>query len=93
MGLSFKFSLQVVERVFMVPDQATENTTALCASLEKGFIVAGSSAGANLTAAVALRARDDPFFANKQLTGQLLQIPATIHPLAFDKYVPYHRVP
>ncbi|KAJ3488414.1 hypothetical protein NLI96_g2869 [Meripilus lineatus] len=86
MGLSFKFSLQVVERVFMVPDQATENTTALCASLEKGFIVAGSSAGANLTAAVALRARDDPFFANKQLTGQLLQIPATIHPLAFDKY-------
>ena len=67
--------------------QVADNSGLLDASLGKGFIVAGSSAGANLAAAVALRARDDAFFKDRPHTGQLLEIPATIHPMAYpEKY-------
>lgn len=37
--------------------------------------MAGLSAGGNFSASVAIRARDDPFFTGRQLTGQLLQNP------------------
>ena len=42
-------------------------------------MVGGASAGGNLTASVALRARDDPFFASRPVTGQILQIPWLLH--------------
>ncbi|KAI0761264.1 Alpha/Beta hydrolase protein [Trametes elegans] len=64
---------------------AATHTSMLNASPEKGFVVGGTSAGANLSAAVALRARDDPFFApgsGRELTGQMLQTPQVIHPEA-----------
>lgn len=48
-------------------------------SLARGFIVGGASAGGNFAASVALLARDDPFFKDRPLTGQLLVIPAVIH--------------
>ncbi|CAL1713861.1 unnamed protein product [Somion occarium] len=54
---------------------AAENATRLSASPSRGFIVAGLSAGGNFSASVAIRARDDPFFTGRQLTGQLLQNP------------------
>ncbi|KAL0576439.1 hypothetical protein V5O48_005544 [Marasmius crinis-equi] len=49
------------------------------ASLQKGFIVGGSSAGGNLAAVLAHLARDDAFFKDKPVTGQLLHIPPVIH--------------
>ncbi|RPD55178.1 hypothetical protein L226DRAFT_470727 [Lentinus tigrinus ALCF2SS1-7] len=42
-------------------------------SLEKGFIVGGDSAGANLATVCAIIARDNPFFADRRITGQLLR--------------------
>ncbi|ETW74934.1 Esterase/lipase/thioesterase, partial [Heterobasidion irregulare TC 32-1] len=66
---------------------AAEHERELSASLSKGFIVAGASAGGNLSAAVALRARDDPFFKGRNLTGQILHYPALCHPDVYpDKY-------
>ncbi|OCH90751.1 hypothetical protein OBBRIDRAFT_792947 [Obba rivulosa] len=59
---------------------AADNASVLSASLAKGFIIGGLSAGGNLTAVIAHRTRDDPFFANKKITGQLLMIPAVVHP-------------
>lgn len=59
------------------------------ASPSLGFIIGGCSAGANYTASVVLRARDDPFFSAHPITGQLLEIPPVVHPHAKlpDKYV------
>jgi len=51
----------------------------LSASLSKGFIVGGMSSGGNLTAVITHRARDDPFFADKKITGQILMIPTVLH--------------
>ncbi|KAF7365280.1 Abhydrolase-3 domain-containing protein [Mycena venus] len=57
------------------------------ADLKKGFIVGGFSAGGHLATVLAHRARDDPFFNDKPLTGQLLQVPALLHPNAIpEKY-------
>ncbi|KAL0577027.1 hypothetical protein V5O48_004961 [Marasmius crinis-equi] len=57
------------------------------ASLEKGFIIGGQSAGGNLAAVLTSIARDDPFFKDKSLTGQLLHVPATVHYQAYpEKY-------
>ncbi|EMD36119.1 hypothetical protein CERSUDRAFT_53128 [Gelatoporia subvermispora B] len=65
----------------------TENALLLSANLSKGFIVGGLSAGGNLTAVVAHRARDDPFFADKPITGQLMMVPGIVHPDAHpDEY-------
>jgi len=50
------------------------------ADLRKGFIVGGFSAGGHLATVMAHRARDDPFFQDKPLTGQLLHAPALVHP-------------
>ncbi|KAJ6564727.1 Alpha/Beta hydrolase protein [Mycena capillaripes] len=52
-------------------------------SLDKGFIVGGVSAGANFAAAVVHRAYNDSFFEHHKITGQMLQIPALIHPAAY----------
>ena len=64
-----------------------ENAASLNVALSKGFLVGGDSAGANISAAVALKARDDPFFEGRPLTGQYLREPAVVHPLAWpEKY-------
>ncbi|KAI0659767.1 alpha/beta hydrolase fold-domain-containing protein [Cubamyces menziesii] len=74
---------------------AARHAPALRASLKAGFIAGGTSAGANLAAAVALRARDDPFFApgsGREITGQLLQTPQVVHPAAdVGRYAPELR--
>lgn len=62
------------------PVQAVENASSLSISLEKGFIVGGASSGGNLAAVSVNRARDDPFFDGRPITGQLLDYPVTIHP-------------
>ncbi|KAI0266838.1 Alpha/Beta hydrolase protein [Gloeopeniophorella convolvens] len=65
---------------------AVTNADALSVSLKKGFLVGGCSAGGNLSAGVALRARDDPFFRNTPITGQYLSCANLIHTDAHDKY-------
>ena len=62
----------------MVASHAAEFHT----DLAKGFIVSGISAGGNIAAVLALRARDDDFFAANPVTGQALQVPFTLHPSA-----------
>ncbi|KAA1475325.1 hypothetical protein DENSPDRAFT_842073 [Dentipellis sp. KUC8613] len=57
---------------------AADNTTLLGADLKKGFIVSGLSAGGNAAAVIARWARDDPFFKDRPLTGQIIQIPALL---------------
>ncbi|KAI0666398.1 Alpha/Beta hydrolase protein [Trametes maxima] len=59
-----------------------ENVKTLKVDLSKGFLIGGQSAGANYPAAMAHRAKADPFFAHSPLTGQLLQIPVLLHPEA-----------
>ena len=76
----------------MVTFQVAEHASELGIDVKKGFIVGGDSAGANLAAAVALKARDDPFFTGRQLTGQYLREPAVVHPLVVpEKYKVDHR--
>lgn len=65
--------------------QAVENASLFSASLEKGFIVGGISAGAHLATLVAHWARDDAFFEGRKLTGQVLQLPGVVHPDAFPE--------
>lgn len=60
--------------------QAATQIDYLSADLSKGFLVGGESAGGNLSAVVALKARDDPFFVGRQITGQVLLYPALSHP-------------
>ncbi|KAF7333119.1 Abhydrolase-3 domain-containing protein [Mycena venus] len=60
-----------------------ENARKIGGSTEKGFLVCGASSGANLAAAVAHRSLKDPFFENHKVTGQILQIPALVHPAAY----------
>ena len=58
-----------------------EHAAELGIDLKKGFLVGGDSAGGNLAAGVALKARDDPFFAGRPLTGQYLREPViAAHP-------------
>ncbi|KAI0057903.1 hypothetical protein BV25DRAFT_1338304 [Artomyces pyxidatus] len=57
---------------------AASNADRLSASLEKGFIVAGQSAGGNFSAVISHRALADPFFSDKPLTGQFLCVPTTL---------------
>ncbi|KAK7048299.1 Abhydrolase-3 domain-containing protein [Favolaschia claudopus] len=61
---------------------AAENAGLLSADLSKGFIIAGLSAGGHFAATIAHRARDDEFFKDRPLTGQILQIPPLVNPNA-----------
>ncbi|KAJ7288372.1 Alpha/Beta hydrolase protein [Mycena rebaudengoi] len=61
---------------------AAEKHALFSADLSKGFIIAGLSAGAHLAAVIAHRARDDPFFGDRKITGQILQIPVLLNPSA-----------
>lgn len=49
------------------------------ASTKKGFLVGGSSAGGRLAAVISHLARDDAFFNERPVTGQLLHIPGVVH--------------
>ena len=77
------------ETVVLTLHQAAERCPSLNVATSLGFVVAGCSAGANCTASMVLRARDDPFFAETPITGQLLEIPLVVHPYARlpEKYV------
>ena len=59
--------------------KVAENASELQVDLKKGFIVGGDSAGANLSAAIALKARDDPFFSEVSLLAPRLQLPGADH--------------
>ncbi|OJT10993.1 AB hydrolase superfamily protein B1A11.02 [Trametes pubescens] len=59
---------------------AQQNADNFNADLSKGFLVGGASAGGNLAAVLAHRAKADPEFAQSPLTGQVLQYPVTVHP-------------
>ncbi|KAJ7682684.1 Alpha/Beta hydrolase protein [Mycena polygramma] len=68
--------------------QAAETPELFCADLKKGFIVAGQSSGGHFASMLAHRARDDPFFEHRALTGSLLQIPVLLnHDAAPEKYI------
>ncbi|KAJ7780577.1 Alpha/Beta hydrolase protein [Mycena maculata] len=69
---------------------AAESQSLLGADVKKGFIIAGLSAGGHLAAVLAHRARDDPFFKDREITGQILQVPAVLNPNAAvpEKYKP-----
>lgn len=67
--------------------QAASSPELFRADLNKGFIVGGLSAGAHLATVLAHRARDDAFFRDKRLTGQVIQIPPLLNPYAMpEKY-------
>ncbi|KAI0689027.1 Alpha/Beta hydrolase protein, partial [Cerioporus squamosus] len=76
-----------VEDCYAALKWVAEHATELKIDLKKGFIVGGESAGANMSAAIAIKARDDPFFAGRPLTGQYLREPAVVYPGAHpEKY-------
>ncbi|KAI0674989.1 Alpha/Beta hydrolase protein [Trametes maxima] len=56
------------------------NAALIHADLRKGFIISGKSSGGNFAAVAAHRAKNDLFFAETPLTGQILQMPAVCHP-------------
>ncbi|KAJ7366794.1 Alpha/Beta hydrolase protein [Mycena albidolilacea] len=58
---------------------AAENAGLFRVDVKKGFIIAGLSAGGHLAAAIAHRAREDPFFEERPITGQILQVPALLN--------------
>ncbi|KAH9945361.1 Alpha/Beta hydrolase protein [Epithele typhae] len=69
------------------------NAPSIGADLSKGFLIGGHSAGARTAACLAHEARDDPFFKDTTLTGQLLRDPAVIvSPSVLpEKYKPVYK--
>ncbi|KAF7301082.1 Abhydrolase-3 domain-containing protein [Mycena indigotica] len=59
--------------------QAVENAPILRADVKKGLVLGGISAGAHVASVLAHRARDDPFFSHRPVTGHLLQVPPSLH--------------
>lgn len=60
--------------------QIIQNAKSIQADPSKGVIIGGQSAGANFPAVITHRAKNDPFFADCPITGQVLQIPVLLHP-------------
>jgi hypothetical protein len=73
--------------------QAVENCDLFDGAPSKGFIIGGTSTGANMAAALAHRAKDDPFFRNTPLTGQVLQVPVLVHPDMHPEQSVFHLFP
>lgn len=69
----------------LISFQAADSSSLFSASLSRGFLIGGQSSGANLAAVIAHRARDDAFFAERRLTGQVLQVPIVLHPDAYPE--------
>ncbi|KAJ7859869.1 Alpha/Beta hydrolase protein [Mycena leptocephala] len=66
-----------------------ENAKRISGDPAKGFLVGGASAEGNLATVLAHRARDDPFFQNHKITGQILQFPGVLHRAAYPpQFVP-----
>ncbi|KAL3475698.1 Alpha/Beta hydrolase protein [Aspergillus californicus] len=66
------------------------NAASLPSNPSLGFIIAGMSAGANVSAVLSLLSRDAPL--NPPLTGTYLNAPATVHHDAIPaKYAPYFK--
>ncbi|KAI0946573.1 hypothetical protein AcW1_010003 [Taiwanofungus camphoratus] len=63
----------------------SNNQRLLSGSSSIGFLLGGQSAGSNLAAVIARRARDDPFFAKHRITGHILQIPVVLHADAYPE--------
>ncbi|KAJ7624737.1 Alpha/Beta hydrolase protein [Roridomyces roridus] len=61
---------------------AVENQVLLSADVRKGLLIGGLSSGGHIAAALAHRARDDPWFEGRRITGQIMQIPGLCHPEA-----------
>lgn len=59
------------------------NEESFSADLSRGFLIAGMSAGGNLTAVTTHQYLDDPLSKSKPLTGQILVVPVTCHPDAY----------
>jgi acetyl esterase/lipase len=69
--------------------QLAANAAKLGADPKQGFIVGGSSAGGNISAVMALLARDTKL--SPPLTGAWLYVPATIHDASMpEKYRSIH---
>ncbi|TBU40211.1 Alpha/Beta hydrolase protein [Dichomitus squalens] len=62
-----------------------ENAASIHVDTSKGFIIGGDSAGGNLTATLAHIVRDDPFFKDHPLTGQVPREPVILHPDAYPE--------
>ncbi|KAJ7112277.1 Alpha/beta hydrolase fold-3, partial [Mycena epipterygia] len=56
------------------------NTSKISGALTKGFLVGRLSAGGSYVAAVTHRARYDPFFQDRKITGHILEVPTLLHP-------------
>ncbi|KAF7318089.1 Abhydrolase-3 domain-containing protein [Mycena chlorophos] len=70
-----------VNDIYAALKWAVNNAAGLLhADIKKGFIIGGASAGGHLTSLVSHRARDDPFFQEHRITGQIYHIPAFLHP-------------
>ncbi|KAK1218130.1 hypothetical protein PQX77_019208 [Marasmius sp. AFHP31] len=68
-----------VDDCFAALKFVASNPEKFSASLKKGFLVGGASAGGNLAAVASYLARDDHFFNDKPITGQLLHAPSVVH--------------
>ncbi|KAJ7805118.1 Alpha/Beta hydrolase protein [Mycena olivaceomarginata] len=53
---------------------------------QKGVHCLRASAGANLAATVTHRSLKDPFFKDRRITGNVLQIPVLVHPAAYPPH-------
>ncbi|KAF9261898.1 hypothetical protein L218DRAFT_930148 [Marasmius fiardii PR-910] len=63
------------------------NPELFSASFKKGFILGGASGGGNLAAVLSWIARDDLFFKDTPVTGQILHVPSLVHYQAYpEKY-------
>lgn len=65
--------------------QAVENTSKLSVDLSKGFLFSGISSSGGTVAALTHRARDDPFFATRKITGQALIETVACHEDAYPE--------
>ena len=80
---------QAVEDCWDALQWASKSAKDWGADLSSGFIVGGTSAGGNLSAGLALRARDEKL--SPPLTGQFLAIPAVMSPEAVpEKWAPWY---
>ena len=60
--------------------QTVENAASLHVDPSKGFLVGGDSSGGNIATVLAHLARDDPFFKDRPITGQVIREALIIHP-------------
>ena len=60
--------------------QTIENAASLHVDPSKGLLVGGDSSGGNTATVLAHLARDDPFFKDRPITGQVIREALIIHP-------------